>query len=64
MSIASCLPPEWHSGTFEKSRVRSQGSFAAVLSSRVWVPLGNTGRARVNALTPMGVPPDLRDLVS
>jgi uncharacterized protein DUF3703 len=38
--------------------------FAAALSSRVWVPLGNTGRARVNAFTPMALPPDLRDLLS
>lgn len=37
---------------------------AAVLFSRVWIPLGNTGRARVGALRPMPVPDDLRDLVS
>ena len=36
---------------------------AALLSSRVWVPLGNTGRARVSAFRPMPVPPDLRHLV-
>ncbi|MEO8153709.1 MAG: DUF3703 domain-containing protein [Rhizobacter sp.] len=36
---------------------------AAVLFSRVWVPRGNTGRARVNALKPMPVPDDLRHLV-
>ena len=38
--------------------------FAALLSSHVWVPLGNTGRARVSAFTPMSVPADLRHLVS
>jgi hypothetical protein len=38
--------------------------FAALLSSHVWVPLGNTGRARVGAFTPMPVPADLRHLVS
>lgn len=37
---------------------------ASVLFSRIWIPVGNTGRARVNALKPMPVPDDLRDLVS
>jgi hypothetical protein len=37
---------------------------AALLSSRIWVPLGNTGRARVNAFRRMPVPDDLRSLVS
>jgi len=37
---------------------------AAMLSSRIWVPLGNTGRARVSAFAPMPVPEDLRHLVS
>lgn len=38
--------------------------FASILFSRVWVPRGNTGRARVSALKPMPVPEDLRDLVA
>jgi hypothetical protein len=37
---------------------------AAVLVSRIWIPLGNTGRARVSAFKPMAVPADLRKLVS
>ena len=36
---------------------------ASLLFSRLWVPRGNTGRARVSALKPMSVPEDLRDLV-
>lgn len=36
---------------------------AALLFSRVWVPIGNTGRARVSALTPMPVAPDLAALL-
>lgn len=36
---------------------------ASVLFSRLWVPRGNTGRARVSALKPMPVPEDLRHLV-
>ena len=37
---------------------------ASILFSRLWVPRGNTGRARVSALGPMPVPEDLRDLIS
>jgi hypothetical protein len=33
---------------------------AAALFSRLWVPIGNTGRANVSALKPMPVPHDLR----
>ena len=37
---------------------------ASVLFSRIWIPLGNTGRARVNAFKAMPMPEDLRKLVS
>ena len=37
---------------------------ASVLFSRIWVPVGNTGRAGVSGLKPMPLPDDLRDLVS
>lgn len=36
---------------------------ASILFSRLWVPRGNTGRARVSAFAPMPVPDDLRHLV-
>jgi tryptophan 2,3-dioxygenase len=36
---------------------------ASILFSRLWVPRGNSGRARVSALAPMPVPDDLRHLV-
>jgi hypothetical protein len=35
---------------------------ASILFSRIWVPLGNTGRARVSAIKPMPIPDDLRHL--
>jgi hypothetical protein len=35
---------------------------AAALFSRIWVPIGNTGRANVSALRPMPIPEDLRYL--
>ena len=36
---------------------------AAALFSRIWVPAGNTGRASVSAMQPMGMPDDLRLLL-
>ena len=36
---------------------------AAALFSRIWVPVGNTGRATVSALKPMPVPEDLRSVL-
>jgi len=36
---------------------------AAVLFSRIWVPMGNTGRANVSAIRPMAVPADLRSVL-
>jgi hypothetical protein len=35
---------------------------AAVLFSKIWVPLGNTGRARISAFAPMPVSPGLQRL--
>lgn len=37
--------------------------FAALLFSRIWVPLGNTGGANVSAFKPMPVPDDLRQWI-
>jgi hypothetical protein len=36
---------------------------AAAMFSRIWVPIGNTGRANVSAIEPMVVPDDLRSLL-
>lgn len=36
---------------------------ASLLFSRLWVPKGNSGRARVSAFNSMPVPEDLRHLV-
>jgi hypothetical protein len=38
-------------------------ALAALLFSRIWVPLGNTGGANVSAFRPMPVPADLRALL-
>ena len=37
---------------------------AALVFSRIWVPLGNTGGARVNALKPMPIDDELRKLLA
>jgi hypothetical protein len=37
--------------------------FSAALFSRIWVPIGNTGRGNVGALRRMPVPEDLRALL-
>lgn len=37
--------------------------FAALLFSRLWVPLGNSGRARVSAFRPMPISEELRRLL-
>lgn len=37
---------------------------AAAVFSRIWVPIGNTGRANVSAMKPMPVPDDLRRILS
>ena len=36
---------------------------AAACFSRIWVPLGNTGGAKVSAFQPMAVPDDLKDFL-
>lgn len=36
---------------------------AAAVFSRIWVPIGNTGRADVSAMKPMPVPDDLRRIL-
>lgn len=36
---------------------------AALIFSKLWVPIGNTGGANVSALKPMPVPEDLRRLL-
>ncbi|MEQ8858183.1 MAG: DUF3703 domain-containing protein [Pseudomonadales bacterium] len=49
---------DWHEVTGQCLRM-----VAAALFSRVWVPIGNTGRAHVSATKPMSIPDDLRALL-
>jgi hypothetical protein len=43
---------------------QSTRALAALLFSRLWVPVGNTGGANVSAFRPMPVPDDLRALLA
>ena len=36
---------------------------AAAVFSRIWVPIGNTGRANVSAVKPIAIPDDLRSVL-
>lgn len=38
--------------------------FAALIFSKLWVPIGNTGGANVSALKPMPIPDDLKHLLN
>jgi hypothetical protein len=38
-------------------------TLAAIVFSRLWVPIGNTGGSNVSALRPMPVPDDLKPLL-
>lgn len=49
---------DWREVLGQLSRI-----IAAAVFSRIWVPVGNTGRANVSALKPMPVPDDLREVL-
>jgi len=49
---------DWREVLGQASRI-----VAAAIFSRIWVPIGNTGRANVSALKPMPVPDDLRAIL-
>lgn len=54
----------WRRGDWREVVGQVPRMLASMLFSRLWVPRGNTGRARVSAFKPMPVPEDLRDLVA
>jgi uncharacterized protein DUF3703 len=49
---------DWREVLGQVSRI-----IAAAIFSRIWVPVGNTGRANVSALKPMSIPDDLREVL-
>lgn len=49
---------DWREVLGQLSRI-----IAAAVFARIWVPIGNTGRANVSAMKPMPVPDDLRRIL-
>ena len=60
---ALMLVAGWHRGDWREVVGQVPRMLASLLFSRLWVPQGNSGRARVSAFRPMPVPADLRHLV-
>lgn len=53
----------WRRGDWREVVGQVPRMLASLLFSRLWVPRGNSGRARVSAFAPMPVPADLQYLV-
>lgn len=60
---ALMLVAGWRRGDWREVAGQLPRMLASLLFSRLWVPRGNSGRARVSAFKPMPVPADLRHLV-
>lgn len=53
----------WQNGDWREVAGQAPRLLAALLFSRIWVPLGNTGRARVSAFQPMPISEELQRLL-
>lgn len=53
----------WQQGDVREVLGQIPRILAALLFSRLWVPIGNTGRARVSAFQPMPMSEELRRLL-
>ena len=54
----------WQTGDYREVAGQIPRIFAALLFSKIWVPIGNTGRSRVSAFKPMPVPEELQTLIA
>lgn len=54
----------WQMGDLREVLGQVPRIVAALLFSRIWVPIGNTGRARVSAFVPMPVSEELQVLLA
>ncbi|MGB4074515.1 DUF3703 domain-containing protein [Pseudomonas sp.] len=54
----------WQTGDYREVAGQIPRIFAALLFSKIWVPIGNTGRSRVSAFRPMPVPEELQALLA
>jgi len=57
------LQAGWQLGDLREVLGQIPRILAALLFSRVWVPVGNTGRARISAFQPMPMSEELRRLL-
>ncbi|WP_342245531.1 DUF3703 domain-containing protein [Pseudomonas sp. OTU5201] len=57
------LKAGWQQGDYREVIGQALRMPAALVFSRIWVPLGNTGRARVSAFKPMPMSEELRQLL-
>ncbi|WP_313316377.1 DUF3703 domain-containing protein [Stutzerimonas nitrititolerans] len=57
------LRADWQLRDFRKVLSQVPRIMAALLFSKFWVPLGNSGRARVSAFAPMPISPELQRLL-
>ena len=53
----------WQRGDARELFGQSTRMLAALLFSRIWIPVGNTGGANVSAMQPMPVPADLQAIL-
>ncbi|ENL7816579.1 DUF3703 domain-containing protein [Pseudomonas aeruginosa] len=57
------LRAAWQLRDYREMLGQAPRIIAAVLFSKIWVPLGNTGRARISAFAPMPISPELQRLL-
>lgn len=62
-SHVAMLLAGWQVGDWREVVGQLPRILASLVFSRIWVPLGNSGRARVSAFRPMPVPDDLARLL-
>lgn len=53
----------WKTGDYREVAGQIPRIFAALLFSKVWVPIGNTGRSRISAFAPMPISQELQRLL-
>jgi len=54
----------WQVGDYREVAGQLPRIVAALLFSKIWVPIGNTGRSRISAFRPMPVPEELQTLLA
>src|SRR5690606_36088880 len=54
----------WQTGDYREVAGQLTRIFAAMLFSKIWVPIGNTGRSRISAFKPMPVPEELQTILA